>query len=233
MANPSPAPEPDKPTVPPPPPPRAFTQGVGTVFQVVGSIMFLALATVCCGSSLLSKSTAERPDLMRIGWGQRSGGEVVYSAQRAISVGMFVGVGLSAAVASVGLGLQATHRSAAVGGVVVTAFGLVFWIVHLAFAARVMGSVLLPVIAGGFVVLYAVLFALGVAAWREMRRHPPPAGHEVLPEGYKVPYSWYHEDPPEVRLARELEQRRERLAVQQKELEMLEERLKKRQAGEE
>jgi hypothetical protein len=35
-------------------------------------------------------------------------------------------------------------------------------------------------------------------------------------------------DPPEVRLAAELEQRRQRLAVQQKELEMLEEKLKRK-----
>jgi hypothetical protein len=218
---------------PTPPPPRAFTQGVGTVFQVIGGTMFLILATVCCGSSLLSKNTAERHDLTRIGWGRSAGGGVAYSAQRAISVGMFVGVGLSVGVASVGLGLQATRRSAAVGGVVVTLCGLAFWVVHAVFAAGVMGSIVLSIIAGGMVVIYAVLFALGVAAWREMRRDPPPAGHEVLPEGYKVPYSWYHDDPPEVRLAKELEQRRERLAVQQKELEMLEERLKKSREREE
>lgn len=226
-------PSPPSPDAAPHPPPRAFTQGVGTVFQVVGGTMFFVLATVCCGSSLLSKETAERHDLTRIGWGGRAGGEVVYSAQRAISVALFVGVGLSVGVASVGLGLQATRRSAAVGGLLVTGFGLAFWAVHTAFAAQVMGSIILSVIAGGMLVLYAVLFALGVAAWREMRTNPPPVGHEVLPEGYKVPYSWYHDDPPEVRLAHELEQRRQRLAVQQKELEMLEEKLKKRQAGEE
>ena len=56
----------------------------------------------------------------------------------------------------------------------------------------------------------------------------PPPWLEILPADYKVPYSHLHEDPPEVRLARELEQRRERLAVQQKELEMLEGRLKKK-----
>jgi hypothetical protein len=221
------------PAAAPHPPPRAFTQGVGSVFQLVGGTMFLVLATICCGSSLLSKQTAERHDLTRIGWGQRGDGAVKYSAQRAISVALFVGVGLGVAVASVGLGLQATHRSAAVGAVLVTGFGLLFWLVHLVFAAQVMGSISLSVIAGGMVVVFAVLSALGVAAWREMRTNPPPAGHEVLPEGYKVPYSWYHEDPPEVRLANELEQRRQRLAVQQKELEMLEEELKKRQAGEE
>jgi hypothetical protein len=37
-----------------------------------------------------------------------------------------------------------------------------------------------------------------------------------------------HQDPPEVRLARELEQRRQRLAVQQKELELLEQKLRRK-----
>jgi hypothetical protein len=82
-------------------------------------------------------------------------------------------------------------------------------------------------------VVFAVLAGFGVAALREMRRDPPPPGHEILPTDYKVPYSHLHQDPPEVRLARELEQRRERMAVQQKELEMLEERLKRKlEAGE-
>ena len=58
-----------------------------------------------------------------------------------------------------------------------------------------------------------------------MRRNPPPAGFEILPADYKVPYSHMHQDPPEVRLARELEQRRQKLEVQQKELEMLEQKL--------
>jgi hypothetical protein len=61
-----------------------------------------------------------------------------------------------------------------------------------------------------------------------MRRNPPPPGHEILPPDFKVPYSHLHEDPPEVRLARELDQRREKLAVQQKELEMLEARLRRK-----
>ena len=61
----------------------------------------------------------------------------------------------------------------------------------------------------------------------EMRKNPPPEGHDVLPPGYKIPYSHYHADPPEVRLAAELAQRRERLAVQQKELEALEAKIKR------
>src|SRR5829696_4384711 len=38
-----------------PPPPRAFSQGVGQVFQVVGGLLFLCSSSICCGSSLLSK----------------------------------------------------------------------------------------------------------------------------------------------------------------------------------
>jgi hypothetical protein len=68
---------------------------------------------------------------------------------------------------------------------------------------------------------------MSIVAWREMRNSPPPTGYEILPADYKIPYSHYHADPPEVRLAAEIEQRRQRLAVQKKELEMLEEKIKK------
>ena len=57
--------------------------------------------------------------------------------------------------------------------------------------------------------------------------NPPPAGLSILPEGYQIPYSHLHQDPPEVRLAKELEDRRRKLEIQQKELEALEERIKK------
>jgi hypothetical protein len=92
---------------------------------------------------------------------------------------------------------------------------------------------MLAAIAFILLLVFGVFFALAIAAWREMRRDPPPAGHEVLPHGTKIPYSWYHDDPPEVRLERELEQRRERLAVQQKELDMMEEKLRKEKGGKE
>jgi protein-S-isoprenylcysteine O-methyltransferase Ste14 len=138
------------------------------------------------------------------------------------------GIGFALAVAGLGLGLQATRRSAAWAAVLVSALGVVFWAVHAFYFVQILRAWLLSLIAFGLFIAYSVFFVLAIAAWREMRRSPPPAGHEVLPPGYKVPYSWYHEDPPEVRLARELEQRRERLAVQQKELEMLEEKMKKK-----
>jgi hypothetical protein len=213
-----------------PPPPRAFTQGVGTVFQFVGVLLFVISMFVCCGSSLISKDVAQRHDLTLVGWSFGAGGEgtVFYSAQRAISLSVTLAVFFGLALAGIGLGLQAQRRLAPVAGVGVCAFAVIFWGVQTVFAAQKLRSVTLALLAFLLFALFGVLTGLAVAALREMRRTPPPPDHEILPADYKVPYSHLHEDPPEVRLARELEQRRERLAVQQKELEMLEGRLKKK-----
>ena len=207
-------------------PPRAFTQGLGQVFQVIGVVLFLAMMSVCCGSSLLSKDFATHTDFTRTGWGGREGAPD-YSAQRALTISLFSGVFFGLALAGVGLGLQAEHRNAPWFAVVTTGIGAGFWIVHTIFAAQ-FGSVLSALIAASLASLFLVLLILSISAFREMRRDPPAPGHEILPGDYKVPYSHYHEDPPEVRLARELEQRRQRLAVQQKELQMLEDRMNKR-----
>ena len=212
----------------PPPPPRAFTQGVGLVFQFVGVILFLVMFFICCGSSLLSKDWATRSELTRIGWGQSSETHgVAYSAQRALSISVFAGVFFGMALAGVGLGMQAGSRIAAPGAVVMTAIGTVFWVIHTMFAASAARSLLFSLIAGGLTVLFAILLVFAINAFIEMRKNPPPTGHELLPAGYKIPYSHYHDDPPEVRLAAELQQRKERLAVQQKELEALEEKIKR------
>lgn len=214
---------------PAPPPPRAFTQGVGTLYQFIGVTLFVASMLVCCGSSLISKSVAERPDLMAVGWAATlPGGPYFYSAQRAITVCLLLAVFFGIALAGIGLGLQAQGRMAPYGAVGVTAFAAGFWAVHAIFFATTLGSRFIATGTAALALLFGVLAAFGVAALREMRRDPPPPGHEILPPDYQIPYSHLHQDPPEVRLARELDQRREKLAVQQKELEMLEERLRRK-----
>ena len=207
-------------------PPRAFTQGVGQIYQIVGVLLFLAMMFVCCASSLLSKDWATRTQLTQIGWGGTPAAPT-YSAQKALTISLFAGVFFGLALAAIGLGFQAEHRSAPWLAVALTAIATVFWIVHSLFALH-MRSALFTVIALALAILFLIMLIMAIHAFREMRTHPPAPGHEVLPADYKVPYSHYHEDPPEVRLARELEQRRQRLAVQQKELEMLEERMRKR-----
>jgi hypothetical protein len=216
-------------------PPRAFTQGVGTVYQVAGVTLFLVMMSVCCLSSLLSKDYAARAERTQVGWhlpGDRAEAPS-YSYARAMTLSVVLGVFFGMAMAGVGLGLQGQRRAAPWVGAIVAGFGTAFWIAQAAFAVHPLRSVVLTVAAVMLAAFFGVMFALAVGAVREMRTNPPAAGHEILPADYKVPYSHMHQDPPEVRLAKELEQRRERLAVQQKELEMLEERLKRKMEGRE
>jgi lysylphosphatidylglycerol synthetase-like protein (DUF2156 family) len=215
---------------PAPPPPRAFTQGVGTVFQFVGVTLFLLMMTICCGSGLLSHEWASKEDRTRIGWRVPGAppGQPFYSYQQATTLSVTLGVFLGLALAGLGLGLQAQRRLAPWGALVVALLGTLFWLAQTAFAVWPLGSVGLTLAAAALTLLFAALLALSIGAAREMWANPPPRGHELLPADYKVPYSHLHEDPPEVRIARELDQRRERLAVQQKELELLEQKLQRK-----
>lgn len=193
--------------------------------------LFVSSMLVCCGSSLVSKSVAERRDLMAVGWAvPLPGGPYLYSVQRAVTVSLLLAVFFGIALAGIGLGLQAQGRLAPYGAAGVTAFAACFWLAQTVFFATTLGSVLIAGGVGVLAMLFVVLAGFGVTSLREMRRDPPPPGHEILPPGYKIPYSHLHADPPEVRLARELDQRRDKLAVQQKELEMLEERLRRKLA---
>jgi hypothetical protein len=199
-------------------PPRAFTQGVGTVFQFTGVTMFLVLFFVCCFSSLLSKDFATTTRLGDVGWGS-------YSGQRAVSVGLVIGILQGMALAGIGLGLQAQRRRSATLALVTCLIAAAFWIAHVVFFAVTAKSIALAIVTTILAMVSIVLLILSLVAAGEMRRDPPPEGLELLPADYKVPYSHLHQDPPEVRLARELEQRRQRLEVQQKELEALEQKL--------
>ena len=224
----APPPPTDQATRPEGPVPRAFTQGVGTVYQFFGVTLFLASMFVCCGSSLISKNVAQRRDLMEVGWALPLPGSPFYSVQRAMTVSVLLAVFFGVALAGIGLGLQAQGRAAPYGATGVSAFAAVFWLLHAVFFATTVGSAGFTVVATWLALVFGVLTGFAVVSMREMRLDPPPAGHEILPADFRVPYSHLHEDPPEVRLARELDQRRERLAVQQKELEMLEARLQRK-----
>ena len=133
-----PPPPPSSPNDKPSPPPRAFTQGVGQVFQFVGVAMFLVMFFTCCGSSLLSKDFATRSQLTQIGWGhanERADVPPAYSAQFALTISVFAGVFFGMALAGAGLGMQAGSRIAAPGAVVLCVGGTIFWLVQTIFAA--------------------------------------------------------------------------------------------------
>jgi hypothetical protein len=218
--------------VPPesPSPPRAFTQGVGTVFQFVGVTLFCLSMFICCASSLLSKDYATHTSLTTVGWHLPGDppDRPTYSAQRATTTSLMAAIFFGMALAGVGLGLQAQNRWAPPSAVLLTLLATAFWLVHAVFFATAARWIVLPAICGLLTISFAILLGFAIAALREFRGNPPPVGHEILPPGYQVPYSHLHKDPPDVRLAQDLEQRRQRLAVQQKELEMLEEKIRRR-----
>jgi hypothetical protein len=203
------------------PPPRAFTQGVGTIFQFLGVTIFLGFFFTCCLSGLLSRDVATQTSLTAIAWGG-------YTAQRAVSICMVGGVTFGLALAGIGLGLQAQRRLSPLLAVVVCGCAMLFWTVHAVFFIKTTGSIVLTTISLAMAMLAALLLGLAAVSLREMRRNPPPIGHETLPPDYKVPYSHLHDEPPELRLARELEERRHRLDVERKELEALEEKLRRK-----
>ena len=197
------------------------------MLQITGMSLFIVSMVICCGSSLISKEIATRTPLTQMGWGF-GGEEIVYSAQQAVTISLIAAIFFGLGLAGAGLGLQAQHRRAATFATILAAAATLFWLVHAVFFAAAMRSVLMTLLAAGLCLLHGLLLLFAAVAMREMRLNPPPPGHEILPADYKIPYSHMHQDPPEVRLARELEQRRQKLAVQQKELEMLEEKLRRK-----
>jgi hypothetical protein len=212
------------------PPPRAFTQGVGTVFQFAGVGLFLVMMSTCCLSSLLGKETATDPARTRLGWHLPHDpvDAPTYSYARAMTLSVSLGVFFGMALAGIGLGLQAQRRRAPWAAVLCAAAGTVFWLTQTVFAIHPLRSVLLTLIGLALAGLFGVLLSLAIGAWREMRANPPAEGLEDLPADYQMPHSHLHADSPEARLAKELAERRQRLAVQQKEVEALEARLKRR-----
>jgi hypothetical protein len=215
------------PDAPAQPPPRAFTQGVGTVFQFTGVALFLLFLFACCGSALFSRDWAVQPGWEEIGW-RDSSGRVVLSAARALTLAVAVGVVLGMAVAGIGLGLQAEKRPAPWLAVGVSAFGVLFWVVEGVFAAQQLHSIVLSFLSFGLALIFGLLCGLAVAAAREMVKNPPPSGQDLLPRDYQTPFSHLSQDSPEVRLSREIAQRKARLEVERKEVEALERRLKRK-----
>jgi hypothetical protein len=174
-----------------------------------------------------------RTQLTNIGWGRGADGAPVYSAQRATTVSILAAVFFGIALAGIGLGLQAQNRHAPPLAGFAAGIATLFWLLQTIFFAQVLHSIALSAICGLLTLLFVALLALSLGAIREFRKSPPPVGIEILPADYQVPYSHLHQDPPEVRLAKELEQRRQKLEVQQKELEMLEEKLRRKMSGRE
>ncbi len=219
---------PTPPLLPAPPPPGAFPQGVGTVFQIVGVTLFLINFFVCCTGNWLFNGNATLARLGSSGWGTSDGAKPIYSAQRAISLAAPVAVVAALAIAVAGLGLQARKPHSAPAATAITGLATLFYAVHGVFFATTVGSISLSTVCVLATLLFAALFALAVAAWRDMIRNPPADDDEDL----SVDLSDLAPGEaltPELRMQLEISRLRQRQLVEQKELEQLERRLRRHQ----
>jgi len=155
---------------------------VGTVFQGMGVAFFAIGMLVCCMGSLFG-SDAIRHDLSGNGW--RLPGDPPHKPTYNVPVAMAASVAmvclLGIALAGAGLGLQAQKRSAPWWAVAATFLGMAFWIMQSVFAATILRSILWALAGGTMAVCFALLLGLALAALRQMRADPPPAGYQTIP----------------------------------------------------
>lgn len=213
----------------PKPPPRAFAQGTGLLLQIVGFTLFLSSCCICSSTGLWEPVA----DTGEITEALRSQRDVVVSFRHMFDNPTMLGYTLTAmfttagglALATFGLGMQTDRKWAAPAAavssvtllVILLAAGVALWLGEGGWMYRLWHLILLAVM--------VLASCFSVAAWREVRRQPPPVDVDVVKPGTKIPYSFYHDDPPDVRLAKELANRRAQLQAEQAEVERLQREL--------
>jgi len=205
-------------------PPRAFAQGTGILLQFVGVTMFLMTCCVCSTSFLWDpvQSPVKALDLMS----HDPASVVADPAKRSAAI-MIVAMSLGGlALASFGLGLQADRSRAGAGAFITTL--LLFLVLISVGVGLWRGNAGMPIRIFHLILTLTdlILLRFCLDAWRQVRKDPPPAAVDVIPPGKKIPYNFYHDDPPEVRLANEIAERRQTLAEEQAALDKLEKDLK-------
>lgn len=154
---------------PSPPSQYPFTQGVGTVHQFVGVILFVISMFTCCCTGFFGKETAATNPLTTIGW-HRSGDAAdrpTYSVQRALTVTLPMSLTYGLALAAIGLGLQAENKSATTLAVVTNALALLLWIFQLVFFVSMI-RIVLALLCLVLSLLAVGLLMLSIGGWKEM-----------------------------------------------------------------
>jgi len=221
----------------PPPPPRAFAQGTGVMLQTVGMVLFLSSCLICSLSSWWHPMQDRGEVIEQVRTGQTTGGNFLRDIRdRPVEAGYAMTVifstvgGLGLAV--FGLGLQAERRRAGIAAMVTATIlmvililaGALLWRGGAGWPARILHGVLTTTV--------AIVTMFTWYAMRQVLADPPPVDIDVVPPGTKIPYSFYHEDSPEVRLTKELANRRARLNAERLEIEKMERELKDRESDE-
>jgi hypothetical protein len=173
-----------------PPSPRRFAQGVGLLLQGVGGLLFFSTCCVCSMAWLVDPNLSQTQvvDLIQRDPHAIEGGHPLADPGR---LGMVLNVmfttvgGLGLMV--FGMGLQSDKPRAAWGAlatnvlllVLLVAAGVLLWIGGGAIGALIWNAALVMIVAG--------LLAFCVAALRQVIRHPPPKGMDILPPDWEPP----------------------------------------------
>lgn len=214
------------------PPPRAFAQGAGVVMQTLGAILFFSSCCICISTAAWDPLTPREQVLSDMARGDHPGVGLSTLLERPAAAGYMITAVTATvgglAICVLGLGLQADRGRAALAQLLATA--AVTLLLALAAVALWRGAapIMVKLWNHGLLVLMAGLTAMAWIAHRQVRAAPPPPDIDLVPPGAKIPYSFYHDDPPEVRLAKELENRRARLRAEQAELDRLQQELENR-----
>ena len=221
---------PNNPATPPATPPRAFAQGTGVLLQTVGMILFFCSCCICTFTPMWDKPMESPVEIDKtIRENQPAGYSLRASLSSPAKAGYAFTIAFSTlgglAMAGFGLGMQADRGRSALGALATTATveavllgaGVALWAGGAPLPAKLLNLLLL--------LFYGVLIAFCVVAYRQIRAAPPPENIDVVPAGKKIPYSFYHDDPPEVRLARDIEARQQKLNAEQAELDRMQKEL--------
>lgn len=190
-----PTPEPGPPVAPASPPPRAFAQGTGVLFQVVGFAMFVSTCCVCSAAgrweapsrgATIEKLKQDEP--------------LVITLRRMFDEPGAAGLMLTVSFATVGglammvfgLGLQSDKPNAAYAAVATCALltmmllgaAACLWIGESGWVSRLWNHALAAVT--------MTLLGFAIAALRQIRRDPPPPGMDILPDDFEIPRGFGH-----------------------------------------
>ena len=192
----SPSPNPTETDAPVEPPVRAFAQGTGVMLQVVGIILFLVTSCMCVFAKVWDPPISKDAAKETLEKEADPLAALLAIAQQPDRLGKFLTVVISSvaglSLAVFGLGLQSDKPRAAWGAVTTA----IIWL-----AALLTGGVLLWT-GGGTIamriwnmllaLLAALVVAFAIAALKQILRHPPPKGLEVLPPDFEIPKGFRH-----------------------------------------
>jgi len=207
-------------------PPRAFAQGVGLLCQTFGVLLFLSSCCVCSLSGAWDQPIIRPPQVVTLGTLLER--PDAWAAMLTVFTATLAGL----ALAAFGLGLQADRRAAPLGTLVTTLTALILLLIAAAALWFDDGTWPMRLWNGLLLLLFATLTPFAFAARRQFCADPPAADVDIVPPDQKIPYSWYHDDPPDGRLEREIAEKKARLDAEQRELEEMRQELeRKRREG--